>query len=303
MVEVSGNNHLSLKNLDKGYFSLVQHCNGDVLKSVRKRKQKGMKPLEVKYTKAERKKLKHQKKMAKIRYLQEQVAMGLIEPPKNKESFKTLMRTINYDKDIGAVATPTMKGQQIQQAINDRALVHQANNALRKLTPAEKWRKKLAKVQKDVLIGSEVIISVFLVDNLLTPLRRASSLKYKIDINAQKIMLNGLVLTVPNGKSLVFVEGGPRRVYEFDKLMKRLDWTSVPKEEEKEEAEAKAADTKEVITPEMLPNACLHLWSGYFPEPSFYHFDFIVAETVEEAGAILRPKNLIAFLRSLTRKA
>jgi U4/U6 small nuclear ribonucleoprotein PRP3 len=86
-------------------------------------------------------------------------------------------------------------------------------NLSAKLTPKERKEKKIRKLQEDTSKG--VSVAVF-------RLRDFSNLKhrFKVDVNAQQLFLSGLALICASERmNLVVVEGGPKGVKKFVRLM------------------------------------------------------------------------------------
>lgn len=72
--------------------------------------------------------------------------------------------------------------------------------------------------------------------------------RFKIDVNAQQLNLTGAVLLVEDSIHLVLVEGGPKAIKRYIKLMiQRIRWRTV-KPEEKQEGEG-VKEENEVETP------------------------------------------------------
>ena len=70
----------------------------------------------------------------------------------------------------------------------------------RKLTPAQRSAKKVAKMKEDLSCG--VHVTVYRVHDLSKP-----AIKFKVDMNAQQLHLTGCVMLFPD-VNLVIVEGG-----------------------------------------------------------------------------------------------
>lgn len=96
-------------------------------------------------------------------------------------------------------------------------------NEQRKLTKEQQKEKLLRKLKKDSAVECRVVI--FRVDNLSDGGHR-----YKVDKNAQQLQLHGLCLIANreegyNSPSIVLVEGGPKAIKKFKKLMLvRIKW-------------------------------------------------------------------------------
>ena len=94
---------------------------------------------------------------------------------------------------------------------------HDKANEARKLTPAQKKAKTLRKLKEDLSCGVHVI--VFRVHDL-----SSQAIKFKVDMNAQQLLLSGRCLLFRD-INLVVVEGGPKGLKKFKKLMmSRIKW-------------------------------------------------------------------------------
>ena len=94
---------------------------------------------------------------------------------------------------------------------------HDKANAARKLTPAQQKAKTLRKLKEDVSCG--VHIAVFRVHDLSN-----QAIRFKVDMNAQQLHLTGRLLLFREN-NLVIVEGGPKGLKKFKRLMMhRIKW-------------------------------------------------------------------------------
>jgi U4/U6 small nuclear ribonucleoprotein PRP3 len=88
------------------------------------------------------------------------------------------------------------------------------------------------------LVNNECRIAVFKVDTLKQP-----HLKFKVDMNAQQFHMGGFCLIAdqtmaPDLPNLVIVEGGPRAIKKFKRLMlRRVDWNSKAKSKKSQKEE------------------------------------------------------------------
>lgn len=104
--------------------------------------------------------------------------------------------------------------------MQQRVLNHEMRNQAAKLTPLERAEKRWRKLQEDT--SRQVHVAVFAVGDLSSGKHR-----FKVDVNAQQHYLSGTVLLNQEGSpgafTLVVVEGGPKGIRKFVKLMmKRL---------------------------------------------------------------------------------
>mgnify|MGYP003577445925 CR=1 FL=1 len=146
-------------------------------------------------------------------------------PPKLKYS-----NFMNIMKDE-AVADPTKAEMEVRKAIAERLQSHLERNAKKKLTKDQKAEKNMRKLRRDS--AAECRVAVFRVENL-----SHGAHKFKINMNAQQLALNGvcviadkkLGLNLPN---VIVVEGGPKAIKFYKKLMlRRIKWNLHSSKEE-----------------------------------------------------------------------
>lgn len=90
----------------------------------------------------EQKKLRTQRRQAREQEKQELMRQGLLEAPKPKVRISNLMRVLGAE----ATADPTAIEQEVRRQMAERQQAHEDRNLARKLTPAERREKKLAKL-------------------------------------------------------------------------------------------------------------------------------------------------------------
>ena len=94
---------------------------------------------------------------------------------------------------------------------------HEKANEARKLTPAQKKAKTLRKLKEDLSCG--VHVTVYRVHDLSN-----QAIRFKVDMNAQQLHLSGRLLLFRD-INIVIVEGGPKGLKKFKKLMMhRIKW-------------------------------------------------------------------------------
>ena len=137
---------------------------------------------------------------------------------------------MNIMKDE-AVADPTKAEMEVRKAIAERLQSHLERNAKKKLTKDQKAEKNMRKLRRDS--AAECRVAVFRVENL-----SHGAHKFKINMNAQQLALNGvcviadkkLGLNLPN---VIVVEGGPKAIKFYKKLMlRRIKWNLHSSKEE-----------------------------------------------------------------------
>lgn len=213
-------------------------------------------PQPLRLTRRELKKLRTQRRQAREQEKQELIRQGLLEPPKPKVKISNLMRVLGAE----AAADPTAIEAEVRRQMAERAAAHEDRNEARKLTNEERKEKKKQKLMDGPTVGADgaVIesgahIAVYKVGSLATP-----QLRFKVQMNANENHMTGVALSVPNQFSLVVVEGGPKTLRRYEKLMlRRINWN--PAQE----------DAGEEGAPPGPPNYCHLVWTGVAKEPAF----------------------------------
>jgi len=164
-------------------------------------------------TKKERKKLRRQNRREAWKEKQDKIRLGLIQPDEPKVKMSNLMRVLGND----AVLDPTKVEAHVKAQMAKRKADHEAANAERKLTPAQKKEKSAKKVKEDTTGG--VHVTVYRVKNLHSPAK-----KWKIEKNAQQLYMTGAVVLYQD-VNVVVVEGGPKQMKKYKQLMlNRIKW-------------------------------------------------------------------------------
>lgn len=205
-------------------------------------------------TKKERKKIRTQRRREIEKEKQEKIRLGLEPPPPPKVKISNLMRVLGNE----AVQDPTKVEAHVRAQMAQRQKAHEAANAARKLTPQARREKTIRKLKEDTSLG--VHVALFRVTELKNPQR-----KYKVDINAQQLYLTGCALLYKD-INIVIVEGGPKAVKKFKRLMlSRIKW-----EDEKDSDDDDHAE--EVANKKTAP--CVLVWEGTNQERSFSDWKF-----------------------------
>lgn len=136
-------------------------------------------------TKAEQKKLRTQRRVAREKEKQEMIKQGLIEPPKPKVKISNLMRVMKDE----AILDPTAIEREVREQMAEREQAHLDRNLARMLTPAERKEKKMRKLIGGDAAG-EVHMHVYRIEDMSN-----TKNKFKVDINAQENHLAGTYYT------------------------------------------------------------------------------------------------------------
>lgn len=170
-------------------------------------------------TKQERKKIKRRKRMEKEKEKQDKIRLGLMKPPPPKVKLSNMMRILGNE----AIADPSKVEKEVRKSIAERLKNHMARNEGKKLTKEMKAEKILKKLKRDSAM--ECRVAVFRIEDLSN-----RSYKFKVDKNAQQLALHGVCLVSDkksglNLPSIVVVEGGPKAIKKYKKLMlRRIKW-------------------------------------------------------------------------------
>jgi U4/U6 small nuclear ribonucleoprotein PRP3 len=214
-------------------------------------------------TKAEQKKLRTQRRVAREKEKQEMIKQGLIEPPKPKVKISNLMRVLKDE----AVLDPTAIEREVREQMAEREQAHQDRNLARMLTPAERREKKMRKLLGSDAAG-EVHMHVYRVEDMSNRKNR-----FKVDINAQENHLTGVGL-ITDDFSVIVVEGTSKAVRRYDKLMmRRIDWNASLNEHDDMEVD------------EHTKNKCTRVWKGTSTTHALKRFTF---ETLSSEAAARR---------------
>jgi len=99
--------------------------------------------------------------------------------------------------------------------------------------------------------------------------------RYKIDMNAQQSFLTGCCIIGP-GFSLVVIEGGPKGLRRYKKLMlRRMKWNPDEEDDTKEKEEKEGAETINVEAAKKI-NRCDLIWEGEVLQAAFNDFQMKV---------------------------
>jgi U4/U6 small nuclear ribonucleoprotein PRP3 len=169
-----------------------------------------------------------------------------------------------------AIQDPSKIEKEVRKQMAKRALDHIKHNEMNKLTDEQRREKKRKKLEENT--AGSVQVAVFRVDDLSHPQR-----KFKVDMNAQQLNLTGVAILNPQ-QSLVVVEGGPKGIKAYKKLMlRRIDWADTT-------APAKAASSSSSSSlPSSGVNRCLLVWEGITAHKAFKQFRFRLCQDEKEA--------------------
>jgi len=240
-----------------------------------------------------KKEMKRQRKLRRAerqRELQDMQAAGLVPPPEDRLTLSNFMRVLGDQ----AVMDPSKMEAKVMEQIQARKLKHEKMNKERKLTKEQRSEKRERKMAENT--SEAVTVALFLVKDMSHPYHRT-----KVDLNAQQNKLTGCVLECESPKlSLVIVEGGPKAVKRYTRLMMvRMKWTGenlVFNEEDDEEDDndddGNDNEKNHKFNPE---NTCDLVWSGMLPNRMFNNFAFQTCESSTVARKVLEAKGVAHF--------
>ncbi|KAI8825592.1 pre-mRNA processing factor 3-domain-containing protein [Fimicolochytrium jonesii] len=218
------------------------------------------KPKPLMLTKKETKKLRRQRRMELQKEKREKIRLGLLPPEQSKVKISNFMRVLGTE----AVQDPTqieatVRAQMAARKQKDRDLV-----AANKLTDAQRKDKKRRKLDESEVTDTLLHVAVFRINDLSHPQH-----KFKVDMNAQQHNLTGCAI-LHAGSNLVVVEGGPKGIKAYKKLMlKRIDWVNTAPP-----AGESSSAPQEDDTQDKPPNECILVWEGQVKERNFKGFRF-----------------------------
>ena len=225
--------------------------------------------LPVMLTKKERKKLRTQRRKAEQEELTEKIRLGLAEAPAPKVKRNNFMRVLGEE----AIADPTMVEKLVREQERMRQSKHENANAARALTKEEKAAKAKRKFAEKTTNNTQV--SVYRLASL-----KNGGQRFKVVQNARQLQLTGMAV-MTEGLAVVVVEGGPKGMRRFERLMlHRINWggTKGDDEDEDEDDAAEAGVGR---------NRCAMVWKGIALKRAFSSFDSKYFKTEVDARTAL----------------
>lgn len=220
----------------------------------------------------ERKKLRRLRRQNTMKEIQDKLKMGLLEPQAPKIKMSNLMRVLGDDQ----VANPSGVERKAKQAVAERKKGHEDRNEARKLTDEQRRAKKVQKWTEDTTHEAHALL--FKVKDLAN-----KRYLFKVDMNAQQFHLHGAALVLNDHWSVVAVEGGPRSVRRFRRLMtRRIKWgedRAVDSDDSDDEGAVKVSDD------------CVLVWEGVVKKKFFTNWKVHQCRSDQEALKALRTTN------------
>jgi len=223
-------------------------------------------------TPKERKKLRRLKRQERTQEIRDKIKMGILQPPPPKVKMSNLMRVLGDE----AIADPTTVEKKVRAQVEQRRKEHEQRNEARKLPLEERKAKKRQKWLAEGEPTTQVL--VFKIKDLANKRHL-----YKIDMNAQQFHLTGCCITCPGVANIVIVEGGPRAIKRYKKLMlRRIKWT----EDQKDDDDDDDDDDEEVTAPKLMDH-CVLIWDGVVKNRNFKNWKVTHARSEQEARKAL----------------
>merc|ERR1712151_1353142 len=223
-------------------------------------------------TPKERKKLRRLKRQERTQEIRDKIKMGILQPPPPKVKMSNLMRVLGDE----AIADPSTVERKVRQQVEQRRKEHEQRNEARKLPAEERKAKKRQKwmAEQEPVTG----VLVFKIKDLANKRHL-----FKIDMNAQQFHLTGCCVGCPGVANIVIVEGGPRAIKRYKKLMtRRIKWS----EDQKDDDDDDDDDDEEVTAPK-LQDHCVLIWEGVVKTRIFKNWKVTHARSEAEARKTL----------------
>merc|ERR1712232_37589 len=237
-------------------------------------------------TPKERKKLRRLKRQERTQKIRDKIKMGILQPPPPKVKMSNLMRVLGDE----AIADPSTVERRVRAQVEQRRKEHEQRNEARKLPAEERKAKKKQKwmAEQEPVTG----VLVFKIKDLAN--KRHLS---KIDMNAQQFHLTGCCVACPGVANIVVVEGGPRAIKRYKKLMvKRIKWGEDNKDEDDDES-----DDEENVTAPKLQDHCMLIWEGVVKTRNFKNWKVTHARSEAEARKTLADRGAEHYWEMLAR--
>jgi len=237
-------------------------------------------------TPKERKKLRRLKRQERTQEIRDKIKMGILQPPPPKVKMSNLMRVLGDE----AIADPSTVERKVRSQVEQRRKEHEQRNEARKLPAEERKQKKKQKWMAEQEPTTQVL--VFKIKDLQNKRHL-----FKIDMNAQQFHLTGCCITCPGVANIVIIEGGPRAVKRYRKLMmRRIKWG----EEGADDEDDDSADDENVTAPK-LHDHCVLIWEGVVKNRSFKNWKVTHSRSEVEARKTLADRGAEHYWEMLAR--
>jgi len=238
-------------------------------------------------TPKERNKLRRLKRQERTQEIRDKIKMGILQPPPPKVKMSNLMRVLGDE----VIADPSTVERKVRQQVEQRRKEHEQRNEARKLPAEERKAKKRQKWMAENEMTTQVL--VFKIKDLANKRHL-----FKIDMNAQQFHLTGCCITCTGVANIVIVEGGPRAIKRYKKLMmRRIKWTEDTKDVDDDDDD----DDEEEVTAPKLQDHCVLIWEGVNKLRSFKNWKVTHARSEQEARRTLGDRGAEHYWEMLAR--
>jgi U4/U6 small nuclear ribonucleoprotein PRP3 len=239
-------------------------------------------------TPKERKKLRRLKRQERTQEIRDKIKMGILQPPPPKVKMSNLMRVLGDE----AIADPSTVERKVRAQVEQRRKEHEQRNEARKLPADERKQKKKQKWMAEQEPTTQVL--VFKIKDLSNKRHL-----FKIDMNAQQFHLTGCCITCPGVANIVIIEGGPRAVKRYRKLMmRRIKWDEDKGKDDDDDADS---DDDENVTAPKLHDHCVLIWEGVVKQRNFKGWKVTHARSEIEARKSLGDRGSEHYWEMLAR--
>jgi U4/U6 small nuclear ribonucleoprotein PRP3 len=239
-------------------------------------------------TPKERKKLRRLKRQERTQEIRDKIKMGILQPPPPKVKMSNLMRVLGDE----AIADPSTVERKVRQQVEQRRKEHEQRNEARKLPAEERKQKKKQKWMAEQEPVTQVL--VFKIKDLANKRHL-----FKIDMNAQQFHLTGCCIACPGVANIVIIEGGPRAVKRYRKLMmRRIKWSEDQAKDDDDDSDD--GDDENVTAPK-LHDHCVLIWEGVVKQRNFKNWKVTHARSEAEARKTLADRGSEHYWEMLAR--
>jgi len=239
-------------------------------------------------TPKERKKLRRLKRQERTQEIRDKIKMGILQPPPPKVKMSNLMRVLGDE----AIADPSTVERKVRNQVEQRRKEHEQRNEARKLPAEERKAKKKQKWMAEN--EPNVTVLVFKLKDLANKRHL-----FKIDTNAQQFHLTGCCIACPGVANVVIVEGGPRAIKRYKKLMmRRIKWTE---DQTKDDDDSDEDDADENVGQPKLQDHCVLIWEGIVKTRNFKNWKVTHARSEQEARKTLADRGAEHYWEMLAR--
>jgi len=239
-------------------------------------------------TPKERKKLRRLKRQERTQEIRDKIKMGILMPPPPKVKMSNLMKVLGDE----AIADPSTVERKVRNQVEQRRKEHEQRNEARKLPAEERKQKKKEKWMAEQEPTTQVL--VFKIKDLANKRHL-----FKIDMNAQQFHLTGCCITCPGVANIVIIEGGPRAVKRYRKLMmRRIKWNE---DQAGDDDDSDGGDDDEGVTAPKLQDHCVLIWEGVVKLRNFKNWKVTHARSEAEARKTLADRGSEHYWEMLAR--